>query len=490
MLLISSEFEQMSTRIRLYFHYTSSLEAYPRLYYFDGRFRDLLQRFKRILSPLPKDVHDEHLLLDANKLSDILKNGFNIIIVGKGDLTPDDLFVSVQNVEDSKRIPTTSCITVFICYVKVDDLEQTVAEEIVQTIEYLKETGRDRDEFADSFIIACKTSKSASDEEILRFREEIRLKAEVTLGCVLDTDNVIISTGECDIKHRISYIYERCIIELLIRIRSFLGLFVKKRRQIEQNQTCILHQTPVLSAILGFLRNRFYLSDISYLKHNRKSFLNQVIPRLARHVRCTIITLVSSKYTLPTWLCTRLLNVTEFEDVLIKSVSNKTRYVLGKLEHTNVSKHMEIQNVKNGVLELESKVLNPSNCFTFDFILLFLQRDFEDASSNAEKKISSMRKVSITMSKMIYEIDGYLKQTIVKHDKFPHKDSTVTIPTSLRHNILAMKGVYGMGTIYGVIEIHLLVDKDSLDKALLDRLELLMREIHLQNSYRIKHIKH
>lgn len=276
-------------------------------------------------------------------------------------------------------------------------------------------------------IIVCKLQTSTSAEDIIKCRKEIQAEAEAILAFELEISNIIVSSGELNVKERVSCIYEKLIIDEFVRIRVFLGHFVKK---IGPTRTSLVENTSVvslLSTVAGILQNPFFLFDGPYERDDHKRFLQLITSRLAHHIRFNFINLSASKHSLPTWLCTKLCNSKKLENEFVNAVSNKTRYMLCTWERVLIRMLAK---------DCSSRTLDSSN--RFDFIMSLLQRDFEGAISlvDLDEKISSMKRISIVMSKMEFEIDGYLKQTIVEHFDFLSKQLSLRLPDALRNRVL------------------------------------------------------
>lgn len=71
-------------------------------------------------------------------------------------------------------------------------------------------------------------------------------------------------------------------------------------------------------------------------------------------------------------------------------------------------------------------------------------------------------------------IDGYLGQAGVRYTDLPNIPK---IPQTLRREILGLDGVYGIGTIYGVVVVHLQKDSDE------DKVKEKIKEVMKQNRF-------
>jgi hypothetical protein len=230
-----------------------------------------------------------------------------------------------------------------------------------------------------------------------------------------------------NIKQRVSDIYEQWIIEAFVRIRIFLGFFVKKDKQTRQTLSISDASFVTLNNVLScILQNPVLLLDFQIEQSDENP--SSLTHYLARHVRCSLISFFAFKHALPTWFCTRICKVDKFESKLVESMSDRTRFIIGYLER--------ICNkvVNDHHLKYLSRYFGSSN--RLKIIVTSLQRDFESVSSTTEMEINSMKRIQTVMCKMEYEIDGYLKQTSVEHFDFSPKQPSIRIPDSLRRSVL------------------------------------------------------
>ncbi|XP_053401057.1 uncharacterized protein LOC123549671 isoform X4 [Mercenaria mercenaria] len=119
-----------------------------------------------------------------------------------------------------------------------------------------------------------------------------------------------------------------------------------------------------------------------------------------------------------------------------------------------------------------------------------LKEDLSEAVTSAEKKLAAMNRITIVMRKMVFEVRGYLKQTVVTIEILEsgqRKLALEDITDKMREDIMGTKVVYGMRTLYGQLEIHL---KMGLDEATLtdakDNINQIMKTHRFSHPFTIK----
>ncbi|XP_053397492.1 uncharacterized protein LOC123551965 isoform X2 [Mercenaria mercenaria] len=112
-----------------------------------------------------------------------------------------------------------------------------------------------------------------------------------------------------------------------------------------------------------------------------------------------------------------------------------------------------------------------------------LKNDMSKVISDAEKTMASAGHIITIMGKMMFEIEGYLEQTIT--EKYEPKTQTADVPKDLRNAILELKDVYSTGTVYDVFEIHV----REQTTALKEDLSTLMHKHGYTQPYQVKIVK-
>ncbi|XP_045194132.2 uncharacterized protein LOC123549796 isoform X2 [Mercenaria mercenaria] len=475
----------MSDCISIYPGLLSTWEAYPRVHYFRGRYTDLLTRFKRINRALPETLHDNQLMTYLEELNSCLANKYiHIIVIGKENLQSEELYVSKPETTDTNNVRQCACLTVIICHAVIDNLDEKGANVIMSVIQHAEGAiFQNSTEIADTILITCKINAAFSETECMSFRADIQKLVHNTIHAFRNKFDIIIVSESRDIRYHISLSYERRIIKAFVLIQSYLGLFVKGKNQSIQNARGVATDLVVRHKLRDFLCNWRAMTDL-----DKTEFVAQLVGRLARDVKCTIISPMSLKYVLPAWLCNRLLHEIEFEESLVKSVSANTKEYLVKFDKLYKSSQQK-QPIKVVGYRQRSPSSKLSNYLYRSVLVDSIQKDFTFTISKVEKVLSSMESLTTVMRKMMFEIQGYLKQTLVHDANSLQTAPALKIPDSLRIEILAIQGVYGLGTIYGQLEIHVEEHSEARIAEMMERLKILTRKHHFLDSYTIKSIK-
>jgi hypothetical protein len=143
-------------------------------------------------------------------------------------------------------------------------------------------------------------------------------------------------------------------------------------------------------------------------------------------IRCSIVAIVSLKYSLPQDACHLLAHEWNLEQKLKSSISRNTRYHLKKIEE--FCSKAEIKH---------KQYIFPSRKFLF--IAHPLKDDIKEQTSLFEKELVSVQHGVTIMKKMLFEIRGYIKQSIVREGDISRKHTeTTTIPAELRKKLLTL----------------------------------------------------
>lgn len=421
-----------------------SWRGFLRAHYFQKRIEDLLPRAIRIIGSLPKSLEDKKFLQYLESIKK--KNGKDIrlCVLGTKRLSSEDFHLSQQSYikEDSGAVDE-DCWNMLVCYteLKTFDLEDLkVVQDLVRRVHSAAHR-------PGNVLIFCLTNKVFSQEECGSFREKIM---DFCRTCQLSVPyDAVVTHTKHELAQGISKSLETQLIDIFLEIRIFLQMFIG-RYSSHSRIINILQSKIVSKGILGFLRNGYCLADTVTSKTDRKSFLKALTEKLANEVMCILIAPVSAKYVLPKWVCTRLLHEMNFENKVVKSFSKYTYQGLNKLCFFGQSCKNVLENGKQSTYSYR----NDAKCLAFDFMLRPIKADLQNTIELMENSVASMEKLSTVMKKMTFEIDGYLKQTNVCLP-ITSTDFEVKIPTDLRRDIMSLDGVFGLGTIYGDVEIHL-----------------------------------
>ncbi|XP_045193887.2 uncharacterized protein LOC123549677 [Mercenaria mercenaria] len=411
-----------------------SWEVYPRLHYFYGRYTDLLTRCKRVTGLLPKCFHNDRVISELDEIRDCFESGVRLNVIGT-EISLNDLVFSTPEEYIAKGSPK---VAVFICHTIVQNLDLEGLENINVLAKQLTEDFSLRSVNENVTIISCGIENKHSKEKIENFRSAIFATIQES-GLTVKRKNILLGSEVNCLKSKTSEELEEKIVVGFHKINTYLDNFDVAGKDIPSDAINILETEMVRKAIHGFLRNPYNVREIECItgKEDIDKFVELAISRLSRVVKCAAVGPLAEKHNLQPWVCNELLHTIEFEEAICKSVSKNVRHHLKKL--------------KDAGQTTDERKFNK-----FDFLLYPLQTDMKPVFERTEEKLSSMTRLSMIIRRLIFETNGYLKQTIV--DSGHHSEKEIIsryISERLRRDILNLRGVYGLGTMYGKLEIHL-----------------------------------
>ncbi|XP_060585310.1 uncharacterized protein LOC132741206 isoform X2 [Ruditapes philippinarum] len=441
-------------------HVFPTWELYPRVNYFRSRYLDFNQRFERVMKALPERFHMKApSAASREKLIQTLQNKLHVMVLGEEDLSPSLLTVSPEVLSRYLDLPYTATeeIHVCVCYVKEKDLYEATLKDIPSVLNYLSTTLLNRVSFISDTFIVCKTKFSLPDAETDSFRKDILDLVPKAIDTCLLPDQILIGENVSGLSSSISKSLEKQIMDGFLEVFSFLQTFLRTDKKIDLENSDILKSETVTCAILDLLRNGHHLNDSKAVAENddNDANLEQAIKALSNRIMCAAVSPMASKQNIPDWICHGLLEEISFEKDLQKSITSITRHHLMK----PCDNALELAKLKTEGKYVEET--GTSKCINYDFILHLLRKDLAEPVMSAEKKLAAMNQLTIVMKKMIFELKGYLKQTIVDIEIIeigPRDLTSNDIPDILRTEIMGTEGVYGMGILYGQLEIHLKTD--------------------------------
>ncbi|XP_053391592.1 uncharacterized protein LOC128554339 isoform X2 [Mercenaria mercenaria] len=483
-----------------------TLRVFPRVHYFQRRFRDLLPRFKRVIGAFPKGFHVEEELEEINDLDEKFTKKLNVYVIGHSELEIANVVVStkpfeIEKISDLKEPPS---ISLFLCYTKTDSLDQTGLKNISSVIDkFFEDFGNGKPHLFEYMFVVIDTVRNHTDEEQDLFQKEVH---EVIHSKLQDTDvhtyqdRIIIGSHDTVLGSKISELLETMLVDGFHKVITFLDRFVRKTKQYN-SEIDIIHTDLVVRSIQAFLRDDIGLADMRKIAESNtlketegvsvdETFLNLLLNKLARLVKCAIVEPCAAKYNIPSWVVNQLLVEIDFEQKLVESVSKNTKHHLRKLNDfcknfeeilKSYKRKANMGRGKHGASQHEYFTRLVS--YKFDFIVYPLQNDMSKVISDAEKTMASAERIITIMGKMIFEIEGYLEQTIT--EKYEPRTPTADVPKDLRNAILELKDVYSTGTVYDVFEIHVREETTALK----EDVSTLMRKYGYTQPYQVKTIK-
>lgn len=223
----------------------------------------------------------------------------------------------------------------------------------------------------------------------------------------------MLGSDHTSLKKKISDEIERQIITGFIKITSDLQRF----DLVEENssQINILETTDIKNAVYEFLRSPGIFREITDMDDTEKAkedFVELVVAKLCRIMKCTAVDLLAKKYCLKLAVCNELVHEVNFEEALAASFTKNTRHYLSKMKDT----------------ERETGI-----GFNNDYMWYKIQQDLKPVFDKTEEKFVQMRRFSAVVRRLLFEIEGYFKQSIVPIQTRPEP---AKLTAELRKDIL------------------------------------------------------
>ncbi|XP_053401039.1 uncharacterized protein LOC128557572 [Mercenaria mercenaria] len=475
----------MTTHLSDFSHVLSTWEVYPRAHHFQTRFNDVYTRYKKIATEGPHSTifKDSKLREPLEKLYCQLGNTLRIIVIGRNDLQTKCFISSPQRAEGptysplldgSKSGPEDQTTTLVICYAVINHFDSEGLKEILDALEYFKSMEEKlRSCLIAPPLIVCQTRMmhDRNISETDQFLSSLISTAATSLGMKLEAGDITIDPVETALGSMISEILEKKIIHGFVNMSTQLQDFVGDRCFVS-DAIEILESEQLITSIQGFMKNGLGFVDILETRKD-EPFIETVLRSAVRVIRCAIMAPLSAKHSLPQDTCNRIAHATNFEDELIRCVSKNTRYHLSKLEKPCDEM---VKATKSG------KTSHHFPGRSFVFIAYPLRDDIKKGFDELEQKLISVRRIASTMRKMLFEIGGYFVQSIGSTEA---NQTGTKIPDNLRREIMTLDGVYGMGTIYGQVEIHLRKMEKEMKTEVQDKVSEVMNCFKFLQPYRI-----
>ncbi|XP_045193879.2 uncharacterized protein LOC123549671 isoform X2 [Mercenaria mercenaria] len=477
---------QKKMEVKEYPHVFPTWEIFPRAHYFKNRYVDLHLRFNKVMSALPKRFHRKDLMSQLDILSRCLRSFLQVTVIGMEDMAVGQFIVSTEALEKHTDLPgpVNEGIHICICHAKIRDLGELGKQDIGVIVDSVSKGFLQRCTNLSNIFFFCETKNNEFNENNAeKFRTDLLPTLQkLNEHCHYPLE-ILIGPKEGNLPSSVSNAIEKQIIDGFHDVFMFLQTFIRKDCVSYQENLDILESDLVVGTIKEFLRNGDSLVDSEAVSEHI-SFFDMIIQTLCHQTMCAAVSPMAAKHNIPEWVCHGLLEEINFEKELQKSMSKNTIHHLKEFE--KYTQNLVIQRAEGKTVEGSSQ----NKYFSFDFIYYKLKEDLSEAVTSAEKKLAAMNRITIVMRKMVFEVRGYLKQTVVTIEILEsgqRKLALEDITDKMREDIMGTKVVYGMRTLYGQLEIHL---KMGLDEATLtdakDNINQIMKTHRFSHPFTIK----
>ncbi|XP_053401042.1 uncharacterized protein LOC128557575 [Mercenaria mercenaria] len=451
----------MSMGVSEFRHQFDTWEVYPRVYHFQKRYKDIYNRFCNITGKGPYSFifKKSDLFDDLTSFKSMLENPLQIYVIGRENLDKDDLVVTSEPLqrakgaalfpqqERSKMMVEDYGITLVVAHVQIKDVKKNGKKEVLDTIRHFASNLWKTTQISvDSLLIVCHTSMTYKAAAFEEFRLDVQEELEKSCGLSLKADHFIFGANSEMVSTKISEKIETQIIEKFYTMKEHLQSFVRNRSNFKMEKIDVVETEQLISAIQGFLKNGLGFVDILEDSQDMGERFEEVVLRhLMCIIRCAVLDPLSLKFNLTQDTCNQIAHEVKLEDKMKRSVSKNTRYHLSKLQQP-------CEEMRKAMKENNKWYRFPGR--NFMFIAYPLRDDIRQNILQLEEDLGVLRRTVTVMKKMIFEINGNIKQSIIEDEVLKKPKRNKALTDELRKRILSIDGVYGTGTIYGEWEIH------------------------------------
>lgn len=483
-----------------YHHVIPTWEVYPRVYFFQKRYKDIHERFLNILNKAEYPVlfKNTDVLNNLQELKSKLQKPLKINVIGRKILEEQDLVITTEPLKrlkhktdgDSNSESVEEGFSIVVVYVCVRDFGQNGLKEVEATVRHVLGCVRKASLFLfDSLLIVCQTSMTCTAHEHETFRTRVQEYLKNMFNLHVHADSIVVGTHNQMISTTISQVMEAEIIQGLLLMRRHLNGFLMNGGCLNKRREDVSETKHDLHIMQSFLKDRYWLVDILYeSKKQNQPFVKIVLSHMAQMIRCATLGPLSKNMNLPGVICNQLAFELKFEEDVIKSLSKNedTLNHISKLE-LSTEKFMPAIKEGNRYRRFPGQEFTPS---------ADLNKDIRSDFQRLEKELSSLQRTTSVMKRMVFELNGVIKQSVTKTDEMKKADESVSVPKQFKDEILEVGGVYGAGTLFGQFEIHFETEKakekvqNILHRYKLERIVSLRKVSKKANDLAGPHVEH
>lgn len=439
-----------------------------------------MERYENIKKETQYSELFENKTLTArlDKLRDQLGTDLTIVIIGRKDLKSEDLVSAsdplrlktkdasgtLARKRSSTKRPEEIKSSIVICYSKADKYDKSQTQEVIDTVKCFVSMQEKRDlDLVVPPLIVCHVKTESEKDDAEQFRTVTLSKIENKLGLKVNADDFIMGTVGSSLSDEISRRLENEIGDGILAFGDHLNTFSNTNKLSSMAKLEIGESDQLISTIQRFLKNGLAFVDMLEQQKD-EPFIDIVLSNLARVIKCALLPPLAAKYSLLPDMCNIVAHEWKLEQNMIPSITKNTSYHLSKLQQP--CEEM-VEAAKSG----DKLHLFPGEKFTF--IAYPIRDDIKNTLCEFEKVIKGVQCSVAKLKKMMFEIRGCMKHTS-SHLDGSRSTTEPNIPVNLRKAILGIDGVYGMGTVYDEIQIHVeMGKKETAQNEISDTMELL-----------------
>ncbi|KAL4234206.1 hypothetical protein ACF0H5_005859 [Mactra antiquata] len=473
-------------------HIIPPWDAYPRVRYFYRNLKCLVPRFKKLPGALVC-FQDTSLNKKLDDLIEIFSSGVRVHMVSDHVIDRNNIIISStgQETENTNIDPK---INIVVWNFEVDDIQTfQIKEACVNALGFLhsQESGPSiyvsnvKPQDVDFYLlINCRITKDSPNADTEIFKEML-LGNLREFGINIPPANVTVGyEKDTKVAFSISNFLEALILKGFVQVNNHLGQYVSEKphsaiihgSQDSQIDYAYLHRQLTKLVTLGTLKDYYEISktdtsadatmidktegqsiDKGIFDEHQVISLN-VVTSIAGILKSLLVPVLSERFNISASNCNSLLCELQFIDTLSNDIGDS----------------IDLNQLYKARNEL----------------LLKFKEKLPKSMDKVEAYFSRAVKCTSKMRKMFYEVQCYLKQTVVDLE-YQSCPKAPTISDKLREAIQSIEGVYSLGTFYGRLEIQLgsALSKDKMQSsAVVKQLKDLMMKHHFYHPWDVKYL--
>ncbi|XP_052781955.1 uncharacterized protein LOC128218346 [Mya arenaria] len=432
-------------------HVIPTYRVYPRVHYFQKRFTSLYPGFRRVVGAFPDAFHDKVMLSQMETLYTLFRMTLEVTVTGTESLQYEDYLVDPSPLEnESWAAIGAPGVRVQICCVRGD-----TADNVIKNLDVVLSEVRGKDTFLASTFIAISIDQSPSSHEGIRI---MQMAYEHLRDQGWNTDHYLTFGVGIELASRISDHLERQLIGGFRQIYDYLGRFVNCDRRQPNPETIeeFAKKVELNNLITSFLYDAFGAGDETKqtLETEVENPDEQNKSNLAKLFKCTLIrSYLAQKFPSVYKIVDTLMTENQIETRVAGSISNKCyefiKHAIQQCQSRDFSQLKERRAKKR-----KGTVKHYLKPVSYKWLVWKVLGDISKVIHDVEQSCRAAQRFIISMEKMMFEIEVCMEQTIT--EKFEAQlEKCPEVPEQIRAELLRLKSVYSIGTIYNDFVINI-----------------------------------
>ncbi|WAR25267.1 hypothetical protein MAR_010971, partial [Mya arenaria] len=432
-------------------HVIPTYRVYPRVHYFQKRFTDLYPRFRRVVGAFPDAFHHNVMLSQIKTLNTLFEMPLEVTVTGVESLQYEDYLVDPSPLEnETLAVNDAPGVRVQICCVRGD-----TADNVIKNLDVVLSEVRGKEKHPGVTFIVISINQSPPTHEGKRI---MHMAYEHLRDQGWNTAHYLTFGVGIELASRISDHLERQLIGGFRLIYDYLGRFVNcdRRQPIPETFEEFAKKVDLNNSITSFLCDAFGAGDETKqeMETEVENPDDQNKSNLAKLFKCTLIrSYLSQKFPRVYKIVDALMAENQFETRFAVSISNKSyEFIKHAIQHCHGRDISQLE--ERRVKKRKGTVKHYLKPVSYKWLVWKVLGDISKVIHDVEQSCRAAQRFIISMEKMIFEIEGCMEQTIT--EKFEAQlEKCPEVPPHIREELLRLKSVYSIGTIYNDFVINI-----------------------------------